>query len=87
MGFKFENYSTTDRDFWKSEKVSGDALVKFAVEEYEKNGASELMGDVLVRKMELMSYLQDVMHEVRIAKKYIKEYERQLKEFKERTGE
>lgn len=83
---KYENYDMRDKSFWKSEKEAGEALVKFAKDGYDK-GDYELGNGILDKLQKQGLYIAQLKHELTVAKKYQKMWEKNWQEFYEHVQE
>ena len=83
---KYENYDMRDKDFWKIENQSGEALVKFAKEKYD-NGDNSLGNELLHMVEENRLYIAKLEHELKVAKKYQKKWEKNWQDFHEYVQE
>jgi len=83
---KYENYDMRDKDFWKCEKEAGEALVKLAKDGYSE-GKHELGNELLGKLQKQGLYIAQLKHELAIAKKYQKMWEKDWKEFYEYVQE
>ena len=77
---KYENYDMRDKDFWKIENQSGEALVKFAKEKYD-DGDNSLGNELLHMLEENRLYIAKLEHELKVAKKYQKMWEKNWQDF------
>ena len=83
---RYENYDMQDKDFWKCEKEAGEALVKFAKDGYDK-GDYELGNGILDKLQKQGLYIAQLKHELAVAKKYQKMWEKNWQEFHEYVQE
>lgn len=79
---RYENYDMRDKDFWKCEKEAGEALVKFAKDGYDR-GDYELGNGILDKLQKQGLYIAQLKHELVVAKKYQKMWEKNWQEFYE----
>jgi len=77
---KYENYDMRDKDFWKSEKEAGEAIVKFAKDGYD-NGDYEWGNGILEKLQKQGLYIAQLKHELLVAKKYQKMWEKNWQDF------
>lgn len=77
---KYENYDMRDKDFWKCEKEAGEALVKLAKDGYSE-GKHELGNELLEKLQKQGLYIAQLKHELLVAKKYQKMWEKNWQDF------
>lgn len=83
---RYENYDMRDKGFWKCEKEAGEALVKFAKDGYDK-GDYELGNGILDKLQKQGAYIAQLKHELAVAKKYQKMWEKNWQNFHEYVQE
>lgn len=83
---RYENYDMRDKDFWKCEREAGEALVKFAKDGYDK-GDYELGNGILDKLQKQGLYIAQLKHELLVAKKYQKMWEKNWQDFHEHVQE
>ena len=77
---KYENYDIRDKYFWKCEKEAGEALVKFAKDGYDK-GEYEVGDELLWKIQKQRVYIAQLKHELAVADKYQKMWEKNWQDF------
>lgn len=83
---RYENFDIRDNYFWRCERDAGGALVKLAKDGYDK-GDHELGNELLGKLQKQGLYIAQLKHELAIAKKYQKMWEKDWKEFYEYVQE
>ena len=69
-----------DKYFWKCEREAGEALVKLAKDGYDE-GNHELGNELLEKLQKQRLYIAQLKHELIVAKKYQKMWEKNWQDF------